>query len=156
MTIASYDYTPAVMYAIDLISQGRTKTSACDESNVSITTFDNYIKTYPELKALYEDADQRGADAMAEALVEIDHHGHYGQSDPKMAKVISDNIKWLLSKRKPKDYGDKIEVKHTITADKAITQALLMGQQRALEASQEVIDADFTIMEDEEDMSFLS
>lgn len=155
MTITSYDYTPAILYAIDLISQGRTKTRACDESNVNISTFEKYIKDNPYLKELYEEADIRGADAMADALVEIDNHPIYGYSDPKMAKVVSDNIKWLLSKRKAKEYGDRIEVKHTITADKAITQALMAGRQRVLESqAQDIIDVDFE--EEEEDLSFLS
>lgn len=155
MSITAYDYTPAVLYAIDLISQGRTKTSACDESNISITTFENYIKQNDYLKELYEEADQRGSDAMADALLEIDRHHHYGHSDPKMAKVVSDNIKWLLSKRKAKDYGDRIEVNHTLTADKAITQALIAGRQRALQISDTVIDVT-PIYEEEEEYDFLA
>lgn len=80
---------------------------------------------------MFTDAEQRSYDAMAEALVDIDNHAIHGQSDPKMAKVISDNIKWLLSKRRSKEYGERITVDHTITADKAITDALAAGRKRA-------------------------
>ena len=151
-----YDYTPAVLYAIDLISQGATKTAACDESNISTSTFDSYLSSNPELEEMYDDAYQRGYDSMADALLEIDNHQRYGQSDPKMAKVMSDNIKWLLSKRVSKVYGDKIEVNHNITADKAITQALLAGKQRALETSYEVIDAQLVEAEEVEELAFIS
>lgn len=136
-----YDYYPLVIQVLDLISQGRTKTRACDEANISIPTFDQYVKNVPELRDLFSEAEQRGYDAMAEALVDIDNHAIHGQSDPKMAKVISDNIKWLLSKRRSKEYGERITVDHNITADKAITDALVAGRKRAQLAA--TLDGDF-------------
>lgn len=126
-----YDYYPAVLYAIGLISQGATKTRACDESNIKIPTFEEYVNRHSELQELLVDAERRGYDAMADALLEIDNHSLYGQSDPKMAKIISDNIKFLLAKKRPKEYGDRVQVDVNITADKAITEALLAGKKRA-------------------------
>jgi len=146
-----YDFYPAVLYAIDLISQGYTKTAACDESNINIATFSNYITNNRELQELLEEAEQRGADAMADALVSIDNHGLYGHTNPQMAKVISDNIKWVLSKRRPKDFGDRIEVNHNITADRAITDALLAGRRRAAIANEEDIIDVTPIVEDVSD-----
>lgn len=148
-----YDYIPAVLYAIDKISQGLTETEACDLANIKIATFKRYISDNPQLQELYVEADQRGADAMADALVRIDNHKHYGHSDPKMAKVISDNIKWLLSKRKSKNYGDRVVVEHNITADRAITEALLAGKNRASLAfmPQQTVDAVFTEVEESDE-----
>lgn len=120
----TYDYYPAVLYALNLIGQGRTLTDACDKSNISVPTFDNYVKGNAELQAMYEEAVHRGNDAMADALINIDNHKVHGQSNPQMAKVVSDNIKWVLGKRDSKRFGDKIEVKHEITMDKAIVAAL--------------------------------
>jgi len=128
-----YDYYPAVLYALNLIGQGHTLTAACDQSNISVVTFDAYVKREPQLQAMYEEAVQRGNDAMADALVNIDNHKIHGQSDPKMAKVISDNIKWVLGKRDSKRFGDKIEVKHEITMDRAIIGALERARTRTLE-----------------------
>lgn len=125
-----YDYYPAVLYAINVISQGETKTSACDQANISIGTFEQYLKNDKYLREMYDDAERRGYDAMADALVNIDNHRVHGQSDPKMAKVISDNIKWLLSKRKHKEYGDRVEINHTMTMDAAITSALEAARNR--------------------------
>jgi hypothetical protein len=126
-----YDYYPAVLYAIDKISQGLTETAACDEANIKIATFRNYIKNDSLLQEQLAEAEQRGRDAMADALVQIDNHSIYGQSNPQMAKVVSDNIKWLLSKRDAKRFGEKLEVTHNITADRAITDALNAGRRRA-------------------------
>lgn len=136
-----YDYMPLVMQAIDYISTGYTETRACDYARVNITTFKQYIKNSEELQALYNEAMQRGYDAMAEALLEPDNHAIYGHSDPKMAKVQSDNIKFFLERRDSKRYGQKVEVNHHLTADKAITQALNAARHRALPPpSYEVID----------------
>lgn len=144
----TYDYMPAVLYAIDLISQGYSETAAVDASNISIAILRKYIKASPELQDMYEEADQRGGDAMADALLNIDNHHIYHQSDPKMAKVISDNIKWHLSKRKAKKYGDKIEVNVNVTADRAIVDALNAGRQRAaLAYAPDYIDGEFTTIE---------
>ena len=126
-----YDYYPAVLYAINLISEGRSKTRACDDSNITIPTFESYVNRHEELRDLLHDAERRGYDAMADSLLEIDNHKVYGQSDPKMAKIISDNIKFFLSKKRPKEYGDRVQVDVNITADKAITDALMAGKKRA-------------------------
>lgn len=142
-----YDYYPAVLYAIDLISQGYTKTAACDKSNISIPTFESYINRDEQLSVMLDEAEQRGADAMADALVQIGSHTVYGETNPQMAKVISDNIKWLLDKRHRKKYGDKIEIQHNITADKAIVDALIAGRNRAAQAQVSYQEADFIDVE---------
>lgn len=139
--MSTYDYYPAVLYALDLISQGRTITDACDQANITPVTLDKYVERDPQLQELRADAERRGYDAMADALINIDNHKVHGQSDPKMAKVISDNIKWLLSKRRFKDYGDKVEVRHEVTMDKAIVSALEHARNRTLFLPPHTIDA---------------
>ena len=132
MSIVQYDNYPKVLKVIDLIGQGRTLTSACDAEQIGVATFKKYVAQSPELEVMLDEAVQRGYDAMAEALVEIDRHAHYGHSDPKMAAVVSKNIMWFLEKRRPKDYGARVAVDVNITADRAITDALTRAKQRAL------------------------
>lgn len=132
MSIVQYDNYPKVLKVIDLIGQGRTLTSACDAEHIGVATFKKYVAQSPELEVMLDEAVQRGYDAMAEALVEIDRHEHYGHSDPKMAAVVSKNIMWFLEKRRPKDYGARVAVDVNITADRAITDALTRAKQRAL------------------------
>lgn len=135
-----YDYYPAVLHAINLISQGETISQACDMSNISVATLKSYVDKNDDLRDMYIEAETRGADAMAEALINIDNHRIHGQSDPKMAKVISDNIKWYLAKKKPDQFGDRVKVDHSVTVDVAITTALDAARRRLPSPSQEVID----------------
>lgn len=140
------------MQALEYITEGRTRTDACDKAGVSIPVFERTCKEVPEMADLLADAERRGYDALADALITIDNHAVHGQSDPKMAKVISDNIKWLLSKRRIKDYGDKIQIDHTITADAAIIGALTASRQRVAQlaiTSGTVIDAEFSEVDED-------
>lgn len=151
-----YDYYPAVLYALNLLGQGHTLTAACDQSNITVQTFDSYIKRDPELKAMYEEAIVRGNDAMVDALINIDNHKIHGQADAKMAKVISDNIKWVVSKRDPKRFGERIEIKHEITMDAAIINALERARSRTQSLPDHTNDngatiIDVTPLEDDDD-----
>lgn len=156
----NYDYYPAVLYAIDRISQGRSKTASCDLANITIAMFDKYVRENDDLKVALQEAEQRGFDAMADALLEPDRHLIYGRTDSKMAKIVGDNIKWLLSKRAQKVYGDKLEVKHEITLDRAVTDALARAKDRALLGNvaatalpppDNVIDAEYEVVQAVED-----
>lgn len=136
-----YDYYPAVLYAINVIGQGNTLSEACDQSNISVATFRHWTNKDEQLQAMYDEAEQRSYDAMADALIKIDNHKIHGQSDPKMAKVISDNIKWVLGKRRPKEYGERVQIDTTISVDIAITTALDAARRRTAPALENVIDA---------------
>lgn len=126
------DYFPAIMQAIDLIGQGYTKTRACDDAGVSTELFDKYVSAYPQLGEIANAAFTRHYDTLADVLVNIDSDPRHGVSDPKMAAVVSKNIMFYLSRRRPKEYGDRVTVEHTITADKAIVDALTRAKTRAL------------------------
>lgn len=148
--VLPYDYYPAVLYALNLFSQGHTVTEACDQSNITIAVFERYIAQNEQLRDMYTEAERRSHDAMADALINIDNHKVHGQSDPKMAKVISDNIKWVLAKRDSKRFGEKVQVDHSVSVDIAITTALDAARRRVtpkLEAH-DVVDAE--IVEDDD------
>jgi hypothetical protein len=146
------DIYPKVMRVIDLLGEGRTESEACDTAGVTVSTFRNYVSKTPELHDLFLDAEQRGYDRLADELINI--HSvcdQLGVTDAKMVKILSDNRKWLLSKRRPQQYGDKVVHEHNITADRTIIEALSQGKQRALEANAAtvvngVIDATYTVV----------
>lgn len=133
---------PKVMRALELIADGRTVRRACDDVKISIASFTRIVNDVPEFKELYAEAEQRGYDNMAEILLNIDTDPQYGSSDTKQQKIISDNIKWFLSRKRPSQYGDKVEITHVITADKAIIGALERGRQRAITGN--IIEGTFT------------
>lgn len=128
-----YDYYGLVIKAIDLIGDGQTRSRACKTVGISVSAFASYIKNDQTIERMYLEALERGEQALADAILQPDNHELYGHTNPAMAKVMSDNIKWLLSKRNPKVYGDKIEVKHEITLDRAITDAMDRAKQRAIQ-----------------------
>lgn len=136
-----YDIYPLVIKAITAISEGKTETRACLDNGITVRVLRSTLEKNDQLRELYQEAQVLGYDRMAEILLEIDRDPHYGQSDPKMARVISDNIKWLLEKRKPKEYGARVQHDVTISADHAVIEALARGRARA---QGEVIEADFT------------
>lgn len=133
MTNLLQDVYIRVMHALDLISQGKTETVACDEARISKDTLEQYTAKDVDLAAMAYNARARGYDTLADILLHIDTDVEYGSSDPKIMKVISDNIKWVLSRRDSKRYGDKVQVEHTLHADKEIVEALSRGKQRALD-----------------------
>jgi len=65
-------------------------------------------------------------DLMTDKLENIEDY----QDNPHMAKVVSDNIKWLASKRYKEIYGDKLEVNHNHTIN--IKDAMIEAQSRTL------------------------
>lgn len=145
----AYDYYPAVLYALNLFSQGHTVTEACDQSNITIAMFEKYVRENDQLKDMYVEAERRSHDAMADALINIDNHKIHGQSDPKMAKVISDNIKWVLSKRDAQRFGERVQVDHSVSVDIAITTALDAARRRVPVADQSnIIDAEIVSEDD--------
>jgi hypothetical protein len=144
---------PTVMQVISLLQEGVTLSSACDKLNVSTATVKRYVKDHPELTDAFRDAEQHGYDMMAEALLEIQSHPIYGTNVPAMASVISGNIKWFLARKRPDVYGEKVEHKVTITADREVMEALLRARERAqarepLRLEPPTIDA--TIVDDSE------
>lgn len=106
---------------------------------------------------MYMEANIRGADAMADALLVIDNHPLYGSSDPKLAKVISDNIKWLLERRHRTIFGQNIVITHNVTADKAIISALVAARERANLPSEPslLIEGQVKELDEDDDLSFM-
>lgn len=147
-----YDYMPAVLYAIEKISQGETQTAACDLANITIPLFEKYVESNDELQDLLRDAVRRGTDALADSLLDPTHHSRY-TTDPKVMKVVSDNVKWVIGKRDSKRFGDKVTVDVNVTADRAIVEALQAGKRRAAKfiehAPADVLDASYVEVTDE-------
>lgn len=147
MNLPLADKYVQVLSVLDQLSKGMPVTRACDEQGISIATFKHYVANIPDLKQYYEDCEQRGYDALADVLLDIRGHPFYGSTNPQEQKVLSENIKWILARRRPLQFGDRMTVdhNHNITADKAIVEALSKGRERAESA---VVDAAYVVVED--------
>lgn len=127
------DMFPKVLAAINAIGQGKMESVACDEADISVAAFRSYINSSGDIADLYNDAMIRGYDRLADELANIHTWGdNNGVTDTKMLALISKNRQWLLTKRRPLQYGERSIVEHNITADRAIIEALSQGKQRAL------------------------
>lgn len=109
------------------------------------------VATNKVLALLYDEANQLGADTMADALVSItDPDSPYYEADDKKAKNVSDNIKWVLSRRFNKKYGERVEIKQEVTVSHVITSQLEQARLRSIGAIEEqrtdFVEADYVML----------
>lgn len=118
---------------------GITRQSLWDYRNANIPFSDNFARALAE-----------GMEELADSLLDIVDL----QPDVQKAKVQSDNIKFILSKRKPQVYGDRVDinVKQTIDIGGALREArqraMLPLSDSATDPIAQAIDVTSTIKED--------
>ena len=122
-----------VLDVIDALEDGKTVTKAAREVGIAPGTLYRCLQHNPELQEEFEAAKKVGAEYMADALLEFDNDALYGQSDPKKAKIMSDNIKWRLARLHSDIYGDRVEHNHTVAVDVQITQRLNSARERVID-----------------------
>jgi len=151
MTIINADTYTRVLQVLTLISQGKTPTAACIECGTTFTTFLKAVRETRELTEMFVDAEQSGMDTLADVLLRITTDEEYGSSDPKIMKIMSENIKWYLSRKRPTQYGDRMLVEHKLTADRVIVDALTRAKDRAegrlIENKSGVVDAVYEVID---------
>lgn len=112
--------------AIDMAAEGKSITQIVDALCVSNYAFMKMRQHDPLFEQSFEHARHEGLEHIADNLLVVADE----YTDVQRARLKSDNAKWLLSKRKPKIYGDKIDVNINQTID--ISGALSEAKQRAL------------------------
>jgi hypothetical protein len=93
-----------------------------DQSFPSYPTVMRWIRGNPEFAASYAQAREDMADADADKIADVAQAVLDGNLDPNAARVAIDAYKWSAGKRRPKRYGEKIEVENTGTV--AVTHTL--------------------------------
>lgn len=132
------------MFVVDTIRDGQTLTQACRMHYISRRVIITMMDKDATLRSMLLDAISESEDMMADMLINIDQF----HPDAKMAKVISENIKWLLARRRGAEYGDRmvVETKST-TQDQAIISALHKAIERIPVPANQV--EDFKVIEAE-------
>jgi hypothetical protein len=116
--------------AVELAAQGKPFKVIIDEALLnSEIDFWTYRQAYHDFANIFERARQEGLEHLADGLMTA-HEDHI---DVQRARLKSDNAKWLLSKRKPEIYGDKVDIHVSQTID--IGTALAEAKKRALPMS---------------------
>ncbi len=124
--------------AIELATNGEPLKRIIGEICSSEYEFFVYRQHNPEFAAEFECARQEGLEHIADGLITIADD----YQDVQRGRLKSDNAKWLLSKRKPSIYGDKVDIHVSQTID--ITHALQEARSRALPAPDPLPDIDIT------------
>lgn len=124
--------------AIELASNGEPLKKIITEICSTEYEFWVYRQHDPEFSNTFEQARQEGLEHIADGLITIADD----YADVQRGRLKSDNAKWLLSKRKPSVYGDKVDIHVSQTID--ITHALADARARALPQApaHDVIDHD--------------
>lgn len=133
------DYTQEqIDLAIDLATRGEPLKVIIDQICSTEIGFWLYRQHYPDFNNSFEHARQEGLEHIADGLITIADE----YTDVQRGRLKSDNAKWLLSKRKPSVYGDKVDIHVSQTID--ITAALTEARSRALPSNQthDVIEVD--------------
>lgn len=102
------------------IAEGYSMRTVCKPDDMpGLTTVFKWIRTKEEFAKQYARATEERTEAMAEETIDIsdDSLPLAQQADPKASGAIVqaqrlrvDTRKWLMSKMKPKKYGDKVDV----------------------------------------------
>jgi hypothetical protein len=107
--------------AIELAAKGESLKTIINSILTSEIHFWRYRQDNPNFQKSFDSARQEGLEHLADALITMADD----YIDVQRARLKSDNHKWLLSKRKPTTYGDKVDihVSQTIDLSGAIKEA---------------------------------
>jgi hypothetical protein len=133
--------------AIELASKGEPLRRIIDA--ICTTEFDMWVykQQHLDFAHTFEEARQEGLEHIADGLITIADE----YTDVQRGRLKSDNAKWLLSKRKPAIYGDKVDIHVSQTLDIGI--ALAEARARALIAPSVDKARDVTPIDDSLDIS---
>ncbi len=115
------DYTQELADKIcEEISQGKSLRKICEiEGMPSGVTIFSWFRKYPEFLKQYERATEERTETQQEIIIDLGDKAiiHAEAADPKAANAVvsayklkADNLKWSMSKMKPKKYGDKLDM----------------------------------------------
>lgn len=99
----------------------QSKKQICKSLGISDSSIDQYIRIIGELAARqYARAKDDQCDSLEAKIIELEEecmHKLECLDDPKLSnalvqayKMQVDNIKWMLSKRRPRQFGDKLDI----------------------------------------------
>jgi hypothetical protein len=92
------------------------------EDMPSYSTVMRWIRDNPEFAENYTRACEDMADNDADKISDVAQRVINGEIDPQAARVAIDAYKWSAGKRRPRKYGDKIEIDQTTRV--AVTHTL--------------------------------
>jgi len=109
---------------LDAIAEGKGLVTFLKERPdlPSYPTIMRWVRDNPEFAADYTRAREDMADHDADKIADVAKLVSDGKMDPQAARVAIDAYKWSAGKRRPKRYGDKLEIEQT--SNVAVTHTL--------------------------------
>lgn len=102
---------------IGLLTAGVSLRKATEMAGTSTDCWYKWCDADAELAAQYARAVDDGADAMADELIDIidaeperTQYGTIDSADVANRRLRADTRKWILSKRRPAKYGDRVQL----------------------------------------------
>lgn len=127
------DYTPQIAAKIcEYLEDGVSLLSACRQLNLKESTVRTWTRDRPEFAANYARAREDGDDIEFERLAELQNaepplvEGRVDQGWVTWQRNRVDTAKWMLARKRPKKYGDKIDHEHH---GKITLESLILGAQ---------------------------
>jgi len=111
-------------YMLELIATGATIKESCEQLQRSNSYLIDYRHEFPDFDQKYKRARENGLDMLGDSLMEVNRI----ERDPQRARILSDNIKWYLSKHRREVYGDKVDI--NVNQKVSITSALAEAKGR--------------------------
>jgi transposase-like protein len=112
MTGRPSEFTQEIADAIcERLAEGASLAEICREDGMPAQrTVFQWLTKHESFAHDYARAREAQADADADAIGDMAAQVRRGELDPTAARVAIDAYKWTAGKRKPKVYGDKIDV----------------------------------------------
>lgn len=106
---------------LSMVSKGETLNGVLAFVRVDVEAWEKAVESVPGLSDRVERAKARGIHAMADSVLDIVET----EPDVARARLKVDAFKWYVSKKLPKEYGDRVqhEHHHTINLQAAMGQA---------------------------------
>ena len=113
----------AAQSVCDIISNGTVTKKACIQSGVAFSTFVSWVNKYDDIADMWHTARSLLLESWSDDIIEIAEDGEFSYKDRNnelridtgavnLAKLQIDSRKWLLSKLRPEQYGDKLQHKN--------------------------------------------
>lgn len=95
----------------DRLSEGQSLRKICEDNEMpSKSNVLKWIRDSKELQDQYARAKEESSDAFAEEMMDIIKDTKEDSNAIQKARLQIDTMKWLMSKQKPKKYGDKLDL----------------------------------------------
>jgi hypothetical protein len=100
------------------IAEGEPLTRICKDRQIpAYRTVLNWRVANEEFQQMYARARQDAADTLADEIRELAGRVERGELEPNAGRVAIDALKWIASKLKPREYGDRAQIDVAASVD---------------------------------------